>query len=203
MLSMLLGYDHDMVVTGDLAYVGGEDGLYVLDISDPSEPEQLSLYDGSGFLNSLALDGATLYVSGSDFVALDISTPDAPSEIGSCGASGQIAISGTHAYVGLSVIDISDPSTPHVVGSLSAPGSTDVAVLGPYALVAVGRSLRVFNVKDPASPEQVGFYDTLGTPRAVTVVDDLVYVADEDGGLVILNLTEGEIVSTFLPLIVR
>jgi len=47
----------------------------------------------------------------------------------------------------------------------------------------------VINISNPSAPSQVGFYDTAGYPSDVTVAGDYSYVADDDGGLLILRFT--------------
>ncbi len=45
------------------------------------------------------------------------------------------------------------------------------------------------DVSDPAQPREVGFYDTPGYAEGVAVSGSYIYVADRDGGLVILRFT--------------
>lgn len=49
----------------------------------------------------------------------------------------------------------------------------------------------------------VGFYDTPGVAFDVVVAGDYAYVADEYGGLIILNYTGLKDERLFLPLMVR
>jgi hypothetical protein len=50
-----------------------------------------------------------------------------------------------------------------------------------------GEGLQVMDVSNPASPIEVGFYNTAGFARGVYVSGSTIYVADSDGGLVILR----------------
>jgi len=45
-------------------------------------------------------------------------------------------------------------------------------------------------VADPAYPTVTGFYDTLGVAWGVAVSGNYAYVADGDGGLIILRFLE-------------
>lgn len=54
------------------------------------------------------------------------------------------------------------------------------------------RGLRVIDVSDPASPSEVGFYDTPDWAKDLYVHGSYAYVADEDGGLIILRYTGAE-----------
>jgi hypothetical protein len=67
-----------------------------------------------------------------------------------------------------------------------------VYVSGTTAYVAArNRGLRVVDVSEPLplNPPQIGWYDTPGDSLGVHVSGGLVYVADGDGGLVILRYT--------------
>jgi len=58
-----------------------------------------------------------------------------------------------------------------------------VAVAGNYAYVADGYGLRIINVSNPASPTEIGYYDTPGSAYDVAVSGNYAYVADGAGGL--------------------
>jgi len=60
-----------------------------------------------------------------------------------------------------------------------------------YAFVADrSAGLRVISVADPASPVEVGFYDTPGSAYGVAVSADLAYVADYDSGLRVVAVAD-------------
>jgi hypothetical protein len=61
-------------------------------------------------------------------------------------------------------------------------------VAGDYAYLADGmQGLRVVGIANPASPQDVGSYNTPGTATGVAVRDPLVYVADLASGLRIIS----------------
>ena len=64
-----------------------------------------------------------------------------------------------------------------------------MAVAGNYAYVAheYYSGLRIIDVSNPAAPTEAGFYDTPGLAWSVAVAGDYAYVADGDGGLIILR----------------
>ncbi|PIZ12455.1 MAG: hypothetical protein COY53_09925, partial [Elusimicrobia bacterium CG_4_10_14_0_8_um_filter_37_32] len=49
--------------------------------------------------------------------------------------------------------------------------------------------LRVINISNPASPSEVGSYDTPYSAQGVYVSGNYAYVADGDSGLIILKCT--------------
>jgi hypothetical protein len=63
-----------------------------------------------------------------------------------------------------------------------------VVVAGGEVYVAIGfEGLRVIDVSDPTVPLEVGFYQSPGTADSVAWGDGLIYVADGEGGLLILR----------------
>ncbi len=102
-------------------------------------------------------------------------------------------VAGSHAYVGngahgFAVVDVSDPTNPSQTGYYGDIDALAVHVDGPHAHLAVAEDgLRVINVSNPAAPTAVGHYYTQGTTSDVTVDGTTVYLADGEGGLVILS----------------
>ena len=75
------GRPHDLVISGDYAYLGDwTAGLTVVDISDPRWPQQVYNYDTPGLANSVFLhDTLALVADWSQGIAIfDISDPAAP-----------------------------------------------------------------------------------------------------------------------------
>jgi hypothetical protein len=89
---------------------------------------------------------------------------------------------------GLYVIDVSDPGYPVQVNHCEAGTQVfnDIQDLRGLACVVSGDEggLRVL---DPATCEEVGYYDTPGQAVKLAVADSLVFVADGDGGICILE----------------
>jgi hypothetical protein len=61
------------------------------------------------------------------------------------------------------------------------------------------------DISNPAAPRELGAYNTLGYARGVAVSGTLAYVADSEGGLVILRYTGGLVLTPriWLPLMLR
>ena len=126
--------------------------------------------------------------------------PTNPSEIGfydTPHAAGEVAISGTIAYVadrggGLRIVDVSDPTQPAEVGFFDVSGlAMDVTVSDDVAYLASGEDtgLRILDVSDPTNPTEIGFYVTSWLAQSVTVSKDIVFVGGYYGGLYILRQT--------------
>ena len=101
------------------------------------------------------------------------------------GATYAVTLSGTNAYAGigprLAVLDVQTPAAPVLLG-ISAPIPDliqDIVVAGDYAYVTAGaHGLYIFDINPPATPTQVGAFDTPGFARGVDKLGQYVYVAD-------------------------
>ncbi len=168
-------------VIGSHAYLlGGASGtdqnfLQIMDVSDPSKPSAAGRLPFQRAARNLAVAGGYAYVARQECNYL-------------CSGS-------------LLVIDVSEPTRPRHVGSLATQGGAfDVALMGSNAYVAVGNcgegeckgkmgSLQIIDVTSPTTPREVGIFDTPGLAIGVMVAGDYAYVANYDGGLLILRIT--------------
>ncbi|MGQ9701050.1 MAG: LVIVD repeat-containing protein, partial [bacterium] len=143
-----------------LAFCGSGGGVYILNVSNPSNPVKVSeAIHTRGFVYGLFYDSSNnrLYI-----------------------ADGQ---------GGLEIWDVSNQSSPYKLGYYFTPGyARGVYVSGSYAYVADGNSgLRIINVSNPSSPIEVGYYNTPGYAFGVYASGAYAYVADWDAGLRIIN----------------
>ena len=152
----------------------------VVDLNHP-QTSQLGYYDFNGSSNFDSLSkcvvvGNRLYAATSQGLQiLDVSTPSTPTLLRSYGTPGWaygVAVVNGLAYVadyeaGLRILDVSDP--------LSDPVKDKPSYLNPWD-------------KDYAN-NLVGRYDTPGQARNVEIVGDYAYVADNGGGLQIIDVS--------------
>lgn len=112
-----------VAVYGDHAYVAGSvDGVFVLDVSDPTSPVHVDTIVGAA--GSVEVEGAHLYVAGTTFRIFDISNSGSPFLVGEAPiAAGRLRVDEAQglAYGGGTVIDISDLANPTLVASISIP----------------------------------------------------------------------------------
>jgi hypothetical protein len=210
----------DLAVTGEYAYVAAETGgLRVYDIAGPARPDEVwSHIAPNSTVNAVAVTGekaAALEVVTEGFRPpavyyflnlYDATDPAAPVLTNPYSfAANSLALGGDLAYLGgfdvLTVLDLSDPATPIVAGtyqsrhwqfnSLSLSGERVYATLWAWGL-------EVIDVADPARPRWTGGYNTPGRAMRAVTVADRVYVADGDGGLIILEFVPADFRS-FLP----
>jgi uncharacterized secreted protein with C-terminal beta-propeller domain len=131
--------------------------MRVIDITNPSAPQEVGFFDTPGLAYGLAVNGNFAYIADCDqgLRVVDISNPAAPQEVGFVDTPGMaydVAVDGGYAYV------------------------------ADYS-----RGVRVVDVSNPAAPQEVGFFDTPGFAHGVAVDGDLVMVADRETGLFLLR----------------
>jgi hypothetical protein len=140
----LSGYPISMALSGDHLLVGteassgaGDPELHIVDVSVPLFPQLVSSTPRSSSVNAIAVSGDHAYLGSNTMRVVDISTPQAPVDVGLYFAPYEIrdiSLRHNHAYlatghVGLVVVDVTSPQTPYEVGGLAGPnsfGSLDV-----------------------------------------------------------------------------
>lgn len=113
------------------------------------------------------------------------------------GNARKIAVAGDFAYFttgdhdeGFQILDVSDPYSPVVLGSADTGPAHGLAVSGNYVFVAGHFLFRTVDVSDPTLPVIVAFVGTPGSPRAIALSGTYAYLAAEDGGLQILDVSD-------------
>ncbi len=208
----------DIVLQGNYAYVTVQDhkqgenrGLRVFDISNPTAPVQVGALILPRSPQTLALYGSYAVVP--DMLEInetgqpaalhlvDISNPASPNQVGALDTSSlapsamSILVNGSVAYLGdlrtgLHVIDLFDPSQPELVGSLpELYGVYDLAISGSKLFGACYDRVVVVDITDPLQPRLEETYITSGLAWGIEASGDRIYVADLDGGLVLLQYT--------------
>ena len=203
----------DAAYSDSLVYIAcGENGLVVLDVTDPSDPMVVSEFDTPGFAKCLKIQGNYVIIAdlkGSGIRIVDVSNPESPFEAGVVLTEGNafsLAIQGDIIYVadgkkGISIIDYSDPVEPELIGNCpDIPDALGIDVQGNYAYVsAYLNGLYVVDVSVPAAPFITGHLDLPpvedfypGLARNVCVRDTIAYVADYGCGLRIVDITNSQ-----------
>lgn len=185
-------------------------GLCILDVSDPSNPIEIANYSGLGWAIDITVDGGLAYLqylnngggfsdAKSAFAVLDITNIQDPQQVGfwqdgEAYWSNDMLIHDDMAYVGsddgVHLVDISDPTNPQTIGFYAPNNCMNLALSGDgnHLYVAKeGGGLKILDVSDPTNPHLAIGYNTAGQTYGVDINDSLVYLADGDGGFLILN----------------
>jgi parallel beta-helix repeat protein len=199
------GYVTDIDFTQNFVYVTVRDnGLWIIDISDPTDPEKLGFVRIPGYVESVDIAGDYAYVAagGAGLRIVDISDPFNPDEISyiyNVGYAFDVEIVNNAAYVagggsGLILVDISDPENPNIINEYNTSGHAQgIKVLKSIAYIADHwEGLRVIDVSDQNDLREISFFDTPGQALDVDVKDDYAYIADALKGLRIINISSPE-----------
>ena len=146
----------------------------------------------------MATNGGLLAVADGATVRLvDISQPDEAMVIGDREfpdnvlglVMGRDVVYVANSHEGFHLLDVSSPAVPVVRGASPTRGqAVGVAVSGSYAFVA-DNSLGFDVVRAIGDVTRVGEYLADGFPRAIGAFDDLVFVADQPSGLIIVDVS--------------
>ncbi len=211
--SSLIGNTLDVFVDGNYAYVTNEEeGLKVVNITDPSTPNVVGTYDTADIAQSVYIDGDYAYITDyqgevlqdKNFLVLNIADPTNPTHLGNCStvfsagdAARDVVVAGDTAYIandqgGLSVIDISNPSDPSRIGVRDSAGtSSHLAIDGDYIFLADGTNgLVVIDITNPLTPTIVATFSTsISTASDIIVEGNYAYIVDINNGIVVVNIT--------------
>jgi hypothetical protein len=182
---------HAMTYAGNYVYLGCTNGVRVIDISDPANPQLVGIYANFIGISDMAIAGQYAYLAvnshglGEDGLAiLDVSNPISPTLVSLATPqfpASNLAIAGNYAYVteadpgsGLHIFDITDPYHPAEAGSCDCAegGLTyDIAIKNQVAYTVYNNySLLMIDLSDPTQPAAIGeYYPFTGTMIKLTI----------------------------------
>ena len=193
-----------LFVEGNLAYIGDEPLIRILDVTTPTAPVSLgtgpSLPD---WTEDIWVSGQYAYLAQAYFglEILDVSDPTAPTYVGGIdlpGFSFNLQVCDNLAYVairfdGWAIVDVSDPTSPTLVTIYDTPGECGNLLIdcaGNLAYITdEGPGLWIFDVTDPTSPTTISNLDTPGLASGLCLVDSLLYLTDYTGGFDVVDVS--------------
>ena len=191
----------DVSLDGTLLAVAGDAGVTVFDITNPAAPSQLFASSDLGYADRVGVFGDYVYAitTGSNVRVFDATTPSAITLAGTVAtggdySEGRITVIDDKLYTtngDLLIVDVSTKTAPAVLGTFDAPSySYSAGAEGIYAYVATEREgIRLVDVSTPASPTEVGFAKPGEEMRDVAVRNGLVFAANGDGGVTVMQNT--------------
>ncbi|MBN2461838.1 MAG: T9SS type A sorting domain-containing protein [Candidatus Cloacimonetes bacterium] len=205
-------YAVSVSLTDNYVFVAdGEMGLRVIDINLPSNPFEVGWYCTPWNNRNIAVSGNYAFLTGRlSLFVMDISDPLYPHSVDYYQLETtywfpftlNIEISGNYAYIAaysddLRIVDISNPENICEVGYCNLPGDTmDLVISGEYVFsvgyLSLPRDLYVTDISDPYNPYQVGMCSTPEKPYGVDINDDYAYVADNNYGLRVIDISNPE-----------
>lgn len=192
------GVAYDIVYSDDIAYVSGNDGVDVFDVSDRMNPVKLTRIRNDEGAFGLALQDDRLYIAGTGdgLFIVDVSDTRNPVVLGSAGIMAtDVCVEDDYAYVAsgtsYSIIDVSDPENPVITSTIQDSGRSDhLKVLDDTLYLGetlIG--LKVYNVTDKTSPTY------LKTVSGTTGIFDIktdgakMYLGCHGNGVKVLDVT--------------
>lgn len=199
-----------VAVQGDYAYVGEGYRFAVVDIHDPGHPRVVGRTEQfPGEVNDVAVDGKWAYLTDGAWGLriIDISEPSTPAEVGFYETNWyafHVTPIGKHAYIAddstIVIVDLSDPAVPekiddYSIGSRTCNRSAGGVVTDKYAYLIYRNALAILDLSsEPPSIrgeyKHVGDYSIPICLNAVAVMEDYLYVTDDDGGILILDVSD-------------
>lgn len=160
------GFTFNVRVVGSTAYMIRQDGLHIIDATDPAHPVERGHYQraGMGYSNDVKLVEA-----GGKRYAIIADLP-------------------------VDIVDVTNPAAPTLVAQLSeeahtlfteARGGKTYAYFGNY-----DGNCPVYDVTDPAHAQKLGSYHTTGSlVHDLSVKDGIAYLNAWDAGFVVVDFT--------------
>ncbi|MBD3190793.1 MAG: hypothetical protein GF308_09125 [Candidatus Heimdallarchaeota archaeon] len=174
----------------------------VYNVSDLENPEFISTYFGSGRGLDLAVCGTTIYYADPDqgLEVINVTDPSDPHRIrtvsNTYGAwdlyrNNELLYLGCHG-LGLKVLDISDPTNPTVINQFNDGGEI-YGVCGNDSYLFLGdlqEGLEVLTYSNSSYLSEIASYEA--TPHDIAFNDNYIYLADQDRGFLVLELSREE-----------
>jgi hypothetical protein len=208
-ISQLAAAVYAVGVRGNIAVIGDDRGVQLLDISDPAQPFQISRLELGGSVYDLQIVGTLVYAAnyGGSLQIIDIDNPFAPrllsnltvpgSPSGIDVADGRAAVAAFNS--GVLLVDVRNPDAPLLLAT-SDPRLTgsvlDVQLAGNRIYSASLGGMQIFDTTAPTSGklELLGAFNTIssgfGNGRGVHVVGNRSYLAVGADGLVLLDVSD-------------
>ena len=150
-------------VIDTIAYAATQQGLYILDVSDPTAPVQLGYSPSeNGAWSVTVVDTIAFLPKNADGIRLvNVADPTNPIELGyfpTPGAAFWVEVVDTIAYVaerfsGIQILDISDLTAPDSIGMVEMDYADAVNIQGDSLYIASSSwGVKMFDISDPLSP---------------------------------------------------
>lgn len=186
--SALWSLTYDMKIKDNFAYCGMSNGIQVIDVQDPSNPNVVNhVYTGDQ-IRSIDIQGDKLYAGGKSLHVYDIQNPLALKFCGQYNSEGQVfavKIRDCCAFLyynnSINIIDVSNPAFCKLIGTTSiSHGSTtaaDIELDGSLAYLATD-DIYIFDISDMEAPSEISHFDTPYFAVDLDKQDSLLFVID-------------------------
>ena len=173
---------YNLTINDGYAYIPAlKDGLFIIDIHEPSNPRQIAHLDMPVPVNLVKIKGNYAYVFGLfDVYIVDISDPSNPYRVNEMigntgGPTTSAVIEGNKIYMtnewGLLILSIEDPTRCELISDTalmyneiwSSDMTADIFVRDDIAYIAFGeRGIEIYDVSDPMNIQLINQYKDTG-----------------------------------------
>jgi len=186
-----------------VAYFGRDDGLVLLDFTDPVSPREIGFLRLRAAVLDVALQDSLAYLAAGSrgLLVVDLSDPAEPTllqEVHTPGAARRVRVRDEHAFVadhghGLRVLDLSVADRPVSRALVSSRGELHALELHDDLLAAAegNEGVRLFDVRKPTTPQRREVLTRADGARDIAFVDDLLLVAAGRQGLLVYHAEPG------------
>ena len=193
-----------VAVKGDYAYIADSyEGMQVMDISDSTAPAPVILMETHYMAQKVVVLDTLAYVADMGIYTFDISDPEAPVQLDFDATGSEwifdITIQGSYLYAanrydGLRIYDLSTPANPVSIEVCNTPGiAYGVGVENSVCYVADShKGIQAINATSITSTYIMGNFEAAGESRVVKSLHQYVLVANDFGGLKILDTSDPE-----------
>ncbi|MBY9019275.1 MAG: hypothetical protein KGD66_10640 [Candidatus Lokiarchaeota archaeon] len=189
---------YDVHVVGDYAYVTNNDGLMIIDIQNPQNPQKVGEILSGGSLGFVVENDIAFITSVTNgFLISNISNPSSPQPIGqdSTGGAIRIAVSDSIACLtylggGFKVFNISDLSNPAFLGEFSDTRSDAIKIkdnIAYFANAEVG--LKVVDISNPSTPLLITTVSQTGGANDIHITNDTLYLGCWGAGIRVIDIS--------------
>lgn len=188
------------------------EGVHIIDLSDPVEPDSVYDIQYDNEIMDLAVQGNSLYLSSPSGGIKKFAISDLPfniSEVSHYEDTGcfykNVKVSGNYAHVldynnGYKVFDVSDPTSPQLIKELPYEGEVktyDIQVYGDYSIIgAEGGALKILDLSDvyadPAADIRVLSETDCYPVNSFDINGEYLYIAKFFKGFQIIKTTDPE-----------
>ena len=195
-------WSYDFIIRDTLVYLAtGSNGIVIIDISDINHPQKIWALDKYKKVKVLDVRESLAIFSNfpTGLIIVDISDPSNPVELfaGKVGNRNDFhsikifrhyVVLGSRNWGGM-LADISDPSAPRYIKNLpKTHRGLKFQIKDEFLYVAGGYvGLRIIDLSDPEHLRVKGKYNTPGKVYDLAIKDSLVYLADYEDGMVIVD----------------
>ena len=205
-ISSVQGFNALLVdVEGNYAYVTDRilyqhDNLRIFDISNTSNPVQLSVTSIPGYIDGLEFYNNYLFMAAGEagLRIVDVTDPVNPVNVTTLSLEANVesvSIRDNYAYVatldiggsndGFYILDITDPVNPTETGhyTFTALSPFDIEVSGEFAYLTDDHDLAAFLISNPANPVYLESIKTPNVFYSEYAADSLILLAEREAGL--------------------